>query len=105
MIRPRPRWKHPLIIVLLVALAAGLGAWLAMGRPAPEGLVERSGLSELQLPDWARDSEPDRLYCAESPDTGICACITASGERPEIGEDECRRRARASDTEPPPNEL
>jgi hypothetical protein len=95
----QPWWKRPVVMALLVILAVAVGAWLALDRPLPEGWMGEDGAPEVRLPEFLRKSEPDRLFCAESPDTGVCRCITTSGERPEISEEECRRRARASATE------
>lgn len=99
MIIHRPWWKHPVLITLLVLLAGGAGAWLAMGKPVPEDWIEQGKRTVERLPDMLREPEPDRLYCAESIDTDTCRCITSGGERPEISEEECRRRARASETD------
>ncbi len=99
MIIKQPFWKRPLVLVLLVLLAAGAGAWLALDRPLPAGWVDEQGQPALRLPELGRSTPADRIFCAESPETGICRCITSSGERPEINEDECRRRARQSATD------
>ena len=98
MIDNRPFWKRPLFIALLVLLAAGAGAWLALDRPMPAGWGDENGLPELRLPEFMRTAEPVRIYCAESPETGRCSCITSAGERPDLGDEECRRRAREAAT-------
>ncbi len=85
-------------MLLLIVVALGTGAWLAMDRPLPAQWSEGEGRPQIRLPEALRRSEPDRLFCAESPETGVCRCITADGARPEISEEECRRRARASET-------
>lgn len=99
MIIKRPLWKRAPVAVLLVLLAAGTGAWLALDRPLPDGWIDEQGQPALRLPELGRNNEADRIFCAESPETGICRCITSSGERPEIAEEECRRRARQSATD------
>jgi hypothetical protein len=100
MIFKKPFWQRPFVMLLLIALAVGGGVWLALDRPLPEGWFDGNGAPELRLPEFLRQTEPDRLFCAESPETGFCRCITASGQRPEISEAECRRRARESTTDP-----
>ncbi|TVQ34857.1 MAG: hypothetical protein EA370_10005 [Wenzhouxiangella sp.] len=85
-------------MVLLVLLAGAIGAWWALDRPLPAGWGEENGLPELRLPEFMRAAEPERIYCAESPDTGRCSCITSTGERPDLGDEECRRRAREAAT-------
>jgi hypothetical protein len=100
MIFKKPFWQRPLVMLLLIALAVGGGVWLALDRPLPEGWGDGNGTPELRLPEFMRSPEPDRLFCAESPETGVCRCITASGQRPDISEAECRRRARESATDP-----
>jgi hypothetical protein len=100
MIDNRPLWKRPWAMTLMVIIAGGIGAWLALGQPLPERWLDAYGQPELELPELFRGNEDDRLFCAESIDTGACSCITASGERPEIDEAECRRRARNSSTDP-----
>ena len=100
MIDNRPFWKRPLVIALLVLLAGAAGAWLALDRPLPAGWGEGDhGLPEIRLPEFMRAPEPVRIFCAESPETGRCSCITSTGERPDISDEECRRRARESATE------
>lgn len=91
MIVNRPWWRRPIVILLLIALAAGAGAWLALDRPLPEALTEPERRPAWLSPPGQQD---DRLYCAESPETGVCRCITADGRRPEIDEETCRRLAR-----------
>lgn len=86
-------------MLLLIGLAVAGGTWLAMDRPLPAGWSDAEGRPEIRLPEALRRSEPERLFCAESPDTGICRCITADGRRPDISDEECRRRARASETQ------
>ncbi|MGY6555652.1 MAG: hypothetical protein ACXIUM_14135 [Wenzhouxiangella sp.] len=98
MIDNSPFWKRPGWIIILLAVAIGVGVWLAKDRPLPAGWGD-GGRPTLQVPEALRRSEPDRLFCAESPETGVCRCITAAGERPEISEAECRRRARGSETQ------
>ncbi len=99
MIANVPFWRRPFGAFLIIALVVALGAWLALDRPMPEGWFGDEPASEIRMPEFLRRSDPDRLFCAESPDTGICRCITASGQRPDISEEECRRRARQSATE------
>lgn len=92
-------WKSPIVMLLLIVLAIGAGVWLAMDRPMPDqwwGQGDRR--PEIRLPEFMRRDDPDRVYCAESSDTGVCRCITADGERPDVSEEECRRRARESQT-------
>ncbi len=85
-------------MLLLILLAVAAGAWLALDRPIPESWTHTESEPVLQMPGFLRRQDPDRLFCAESADTGNCRCITADGERPEIDPAECRRRARASET-------
>lgn len=85
-----------MLILVLAALAAG--AWLALDRPLPPGWGEAEDRPEIRLPEFLQRSQSERLFCAESPDTGACRCISSDGQRPEISEEECRRRARASET-------
>lgn len=99
MIFKRPFWQRPIVLVLMIGLAVGGGVWLAMDRPIPDGWGGGNGVPELRMPEFLRQAEPERLYCAESADTGTCRCITSSGQRPEISETECRRRARESATD------
>jgi hypothetical protein len=94
-----PFWKRPLIMLLLVVLTIAGGAWLALDRPMPEGWSGENGKPDLRLPEFIRREPAERIFCAESTETGICRCITSSGERPDIEQDECRRRARESATE------
>ncbi|MFW5815341.1 MAG: hypothetical protein ACOCVP_00670 [Wenzhouxiangella sp.] len=101
MINNSPWWKRPGWTLLLIALAVGGGAWLALDRPVPESWSKRAAAPTLELPAFLRREQPDRLFCAESPDTGVCRCITAAGERPNIDTEECRRRARSSATTAP----
>ena len=98
MINRSPFWRRPGWIFLLVMLAIAGGAWLALDRPMPGGWGEGDAWRNIPLPEMFRGSEPARLFCAESADTGVCRCITADGERPEISDEECRRRARSSET-------
>ena len=98
MINQSPFWRRSGWFLVLVLLAAGGGAWLALDRPLPFGWDNEDDRPEIRLPEVLRRSEPDRLFCAESPDTGVCRCITADGRRPEISDEECRRRARRSET-------
>jgi hypothetical protein len=98
MIDRSPFWKRPGWMILLIGLAVAGGAWLAMDRPLPGAWSENNGRPQIHLPEALRRSEPDRLFCAESPETGVCRCITADGRRPDISDEECRRRARASET-------
>lgn len=92
-----PIGRRPLLMFVLLAAAIGAGVWLAMDRPLPFASDEGQSPT-IRLPEFLRKEDPDRLYCAESPETGRCSCIAADGQRPEIGEQECRRRARESDT-------
>lgn len=101
MIDHSPFWKRPGWILILLALAIAGGVWLAMDRPLPAGWSNEEGRAEIRLPEALRRSEPERLFCAESPETGVCRCISADGQRPEIDDEECRRRARASETRVP----
>lgn len=92
----RPYWKTALFILLVAVAAVALSAWWALqtgpgGDPAP-------GAPVIVLPEQIADFDPDRIFCAESPETGVCRCITAAGERPEIPEEQCRRLARAAAT-------
>ncbi len=98
MIDNRPLWKRPLAITLMVLVAGGLGAWLALDRPLPESWLDASGRPQVELPRVFQRDPPNRIFCAESVDTGQCSCISSSGGRPEISAQECRRRARASET-------
>lgn len=98
MIDNRPLWKRPWVMTLMVVIAGGLGAWLALDRPIPDSWRDASGRPQFQLPEVFQSDEPDRVFCAESVDTGQCSCITSSGQRPAVSQQECRRRARASDT-------
>jgi hypothetical protein len=98
MINASPWWKRPGWMLLLIALAVAAGAWLALDRPLPDSWKHRDAASSLPLPAFLQRQERNRLFCAESPDTGVCRCITAAGERPDIDIDECRRRARSSET-------
>jgi len=100
MIDNRPLWKRPWAITLMVVIAAGVGAWLALDRPLPDQWLE-SGRPSLDVPALFRPESDERVFCAESVDTGQCACITSNGERPLISPEECRRRARAADTTAP----
>jgi len=98
MIDNRPLWKKPWVVMLMVLLAGSLGAWLALDRPLPEGWLDSSGRPQLEVPELFQPDPPRRIFCAESVDNGTCSCITSSGQRPEIDQQECQRRARASDT-------
>jgi hypothetical protein len=100
MIFKKPFWQRPLVLLLLIGLAVAGGVWLAMDRPMPEGWGEGNGAPEMRMPAFLRQEESERIYCAESPETGVCRCISSSGQRPDISEAECRRRARESATEP-----
>jgi hypothetical protein len=83
----------------MILLASGLGAWLALDRPLPQAWLDASGRPALdQLPRVFRPDAPERIFCAESVDTGQCSCISSDGERPDLSVEECRRRARAADT-------
>ncbi len=82
----------------LILLAVGGGVWLGMDRPMPSRWGDDDFVKEVRLPSFLRADDPDRLFCAESSDTNVCRCITASGERPDISDEECRRRARQSET-------
>ncbi len=96
-------WKRPIVMLLLIVIAVGGGVWLAMDRPLPEGWGEDETRPELRLPEFLRQEareSPDRVFCAESPETGVCRCIRPDGSRPDISEAECRRRARESVTDP-----
>lgn len=99
MIANVPFWRRPFGALLIIALVVALGAWLALDRPMPDEWFGDESAGEIRMPEFLRRSDPDRLFCAESPDTGICRCITASGQRPDIGEEECRRRVSESATE------
>lgn len=85
-------------MLILILLALATGVWLAMDRPEPPGWGNADQRPGIRLPEFLRRTDPDRLYCAESPDTGVCRCITTDGQRPEISDQECRHRARASAT-------
>ena len=98
MIDQRPLWKRPLGMTLLVLIAGGSGAWLALDRPLPQSWLDDSGRPKLELPEIFKADQSNRLFCAESIDTGGCSCISSNGERPQISDEECRRRARDSDT-------
>lgn len=98
MIDRSPFWKRPGWIVLLVILAIGSGAWLALERPLPAAWTGADGRPEIRLPEALRSSDADRIFCAHSPDTGVCRCIRVDGQRPDISDEECRRRARESET-------
>jgi hypothetical protein len=100
MLDNRPLWKRPWAISLMVLVAAGSGAWLALDRPVPDAWREQ-GRPSIELPAIFQPKADNRIFCAESVDTGRCACITSGGERPDIGQEECRRRARDSDTQAP----
>lgn len=88
---------------MLVLLAIAAGAWLALDRPTLAGWGNSDEQSTIRLPEFLQRTEPERLFCAESADTGACRCITADGQRPEISDEECRRRARASETRTGPD--
>ncbi|MEN1727904.1 MAG: hypothetical protein AAGJ52_05640 [Pseudomonadota bacterium] len=97
----RPFWKRPLGMTLMISITVALGVWLAMGRPIPEGWLDESGRPQIELPEMPelfQAEEDDRIFCAESIDTGQCSCIRSNGERPQIGDEECRERARSSAT-------
>ncbi|TVS14130.1 MAG: hypothetical protein EA419_00230 [Wenzhouxiangella sp.] len=98
MINRAPFWRRPGWVLVLVLLAVAAGSWLALDRPLPESWQSPNARPEIRLPESLRRSDPDRLFCAESPETGICRCITSAGERPEISDAECRRRARGAET-------
>lgn len=98
MIFKKPFWQRPIVLLLLILLAVGGGAWLAMDRPMPDGWGGGNGTPELRMPEFLRQTEPERLFCAESEETGVCRCISSGGQRPDISDAECRRRARASAT-------
>lgn len=98
MIIKKPFWKRPLVMGLLILLTVGGGVWLGLDRPMPAQWTQDEGAWPAPLPAFLRSNDEDRLFCAESPDTGTCRCITASGERPEISDEECRQRARQSAT-------
>ena len=100
-------WKRPIVMLLLIALAVGGGVWLALDRPMPDNWQwpwsETESGPEIRFPEFLRQNgrpSPDRIFCAESPETGVCRCIRPDGSRPDISEEECRRRARESVTEP-----
>lgn len=97
MIDNSPFWKRPAWILVLIAMAVAGGLWLAQGRPLPSGWGNE-GLPEIRLPEALRFNEAERLFCAESAETGVCRCITEDGQRPPISEEECRRRARSGQT-------
>ena len=103
MINSSPFWRRPGWVFLLVMLAIAGGAWLALDRPLPSGWGGGNDWQRIPLPEMLRRSEPARLFCAESADTGVCRCISSDGERPEISDEECRRRARASETRVDPS--
>lgn len=98
MIDNSPFWKRPGWVIILLVLAISVGIWLAKDQPLPAGWGDEGARPEIRLPEALRRPVPERLFCAESPDTGICRCITADGERPDISDEECRRRARVSET-------
>lgn len=92
----RPYWKTALFVFLGAVAVIGLAARWAVdsgpgGDPSPDAPV-------IVLPEYIAESDPDRIFCAESPETGACRCITAAGERPEIPPERCRRLARAAAT-------
>ncbi|QOC23084.1 hypothetical protein IC757_02680 [Wenzhouxiangella sp. AB-CW3] len=94
-------WKRPIVMLLLIALAIGGGIWLALDRPLPAGWGEEETRPEIRLPEFLRQDNgrrSDQIYCAESVETGVCRCIRGDGSRPDISEEECRRRARGSIT-------
>ncbi|MGY6587840.1 MAG: hypothetical protein ACXIUB_06060 [Wenzhouxiangella sp.] len=99
MIIKKPFWKRPLVMGFLILLAVGGGVWLGMDRPLPAGWGDGDFVRDVRLPAILRGDDADRLFCAESSDTGVCRCITASGERPEVSDEECLRRARQSATD------
>ncbi len=103
MIDNRPLWKKPWATTLLVLIAGGIGAWLAMDRPLPEAWLERwtdqSGRPRIEVPEIFQRRAEDRLFCAESVDSGVCSCISSNGERPQIDDAECRQRARSAATD------
>lgn len=98
MIFKKPLWQRPIIMLLLILIAVGGGVWLAKDKPMPEDWFGGRGAPEVRMPAFMRSNTQDRLFCAESPETGNCRCITESGQRPEISDAECRRRARQSVT-------
>ncbi len=80
------------IKLLIAAIILFVAGWFAWERWGP---VDGNG--RLDFPVIPTRSEA-RVFCAISEQTGRCSCITAEGIRPEIPEDECRKRARESDT-------
>lgn len=86
--------RKAVLIVLVVCSVAAAGLWLRFGDGSSR---DPSGDSRvMEVPGFLRGQDPDRLFCATSPDTGVCRCIAADGRRPEIPDAECRRRARES---------
>lgn len=86
--------RKAVLILLVVCAVIAAGLWLRFGDGSGEEAV--SERRALEVPEFLRGRDPDRLFCAESPQTGVCRCIAADGSRPEIPEAECRRRARES---------
>ncbi len=82
-------------LLLLLLLAAALAAFLYYQAVSRSSARPTDGRA-IPVPEFLRDEDPGRLFCAESADTGVCRCITAAGQRPEISQAECRRRARES---------
>ena len=82
-----------IILIILLASAVVGGFFWYQSQPGPPGEAGPGWPANI-VPGFLRSEDPDRLFCAESPETGICRCITAGGHRPAIGDEECRRRAR-----------
>ena len=82
-----------LLLVVIVAAGIALGRHLYQGMPP-----EASQPDAAPTTPAAAGQAGDRLFCATSPDTGRCSCITPEGQRPDIPRAECLRRARQADT-------
>lgn len=90
-------------MLLVGIVAGGIVLGMSLYRHMPEEAVP-SGPPDTAaaVPAGAETADTgggNRLFCAESSETGRCSCITSAGQRPDIPEDECRRRARRSDTD------